>query len=135
MAVKRILPAQPERLKPDISLFIVNIVLLLILFFLATGQIMNGAPVDKRLALTQDLPLDLLPQPLLEVSAAGDLGLNGDVVTLTDLGPLLDGETELFVLIEGDVGASVLVDVLAAPDLADLNVELVTIATRSGSGG
>ncbi|MEL6426040.1 MAG: biopolymer transporter ExbD, partial [Pseudomonadota bacterium] len=48
----------------DVSLAIVNIVLLLIFFFLATGRLLN--PVDARIDLsdTSDLPLDQLPSPI-----------------------------------------------------------------------
>ena len=134
MTIQRSLPPPPDRLKPDISLFIVNIVLLLILFFLATGQIMNGAPADKRLAITHDLPLDLLPQPLLEIGASGVLSLNSEPVTGDDLDGLLVGETDLYVLVDGAIDAVRLVEILARDDLAAFNVELVTIANRSGNG-
>lgn len=135
MATRRILPPTPEKLEPDISLFIVNIVLLLILFFLATGQIMNGTPVEERLALTRDLPLDLLPQPLLEIRPSGDLTLNGEAIEDDALLAALGDNTDLFVLIDRAVDASRLVDVLARPDLAIYNIELVTIANRSGEDG
>ena len=131
MAVRRLLPAQPERLKPDISLFIVNIVLLMILFFLATGQIMNGTSTNERLAITQNLPLDLLPQPLLEISVAGALTLDGEPIGEGELVAKLNGSRDLFVLIGADVNASRLVDFLARDDLAEVNIELVTIATRA----
>lgn len=131
MAVRRLLPAQPERLKPDISLFIVNIVLLMILFFLATGQIMNGTSTNERLAITQDLPLDLLPQPLLEISVAGALTLDGEPIGEGELFAKLNGSPDLFILIGADVNASRLVDFLARDDLAEVNIELVTIATRA----
>jgi|GEM_PF-824411 len=131
MAVRRLLPAQPERLKPDISLFIVNIVLLMILFFLATGQIMNGTSTNERLAITQNLPLDLLPQPLLEISVAGALTLDGEPIGEGELVAKLNGSPDLFILIGADVSASRLVDFLARDDLAEVNIELVTIATRA----
>ena len=131
MAVRRLLPAQPERLKPDISLFIVNIVLLMILFFLATGQIMNGTSTNERLAITQNLPLDLLPQPLLEISVAGALTLDGEPIGEGELFAKLKGSPDLFILIGADVNASRLVDFLARDDLAEVNIELVTIATRA----
>ena len=131
MAVRRLLPAQPERLKPDISLFIVNIVLLMILFFLATGQIMNGTSTNERLAITQNLPLDLLPQPLLEISVAGALTLDGEPIGEGELVAKLNGSRDLFILIGADVSASRLVDFLARDDLAEVNIELVTIATRA----
>ena len=131
MAVRHLLPAQPERLKPDISLFIVNIVLLMILFFLATGQIMNGTSTNERLAITQNLPLDLLPQPLLEISVAGALTLDGEPIGEGELVAKLNGSRDLFILIGADVSASRLVDFLARDDLAEVNIELVTIATRA----
>lgn len=133
MTLRRILPAPPARLQPDISLFIINIVLLLILFFLATGQIINSSSVSTPLALTDDLPLDLLPSPLLEVTSDGSLRLDGADVADSALADALVGQSNVYIVISGDAAAQDLVDLLARPDLADLEIQLVTIANRSGT--
>lgn len=132
MAIKRILPDPPERVQPDISLFIINIVLLLILFFLATGQSLNSSAVQVPLAITQDLPLDALPSPLLEVTSSGTLRLDGIDVTDDGLADALSDQATVYVLIAADAAAQDLVDVLARPDLNSVDLQLVTIAnTRS----
>ncbi len=131
MTIRRILPPSPERLQPDISLFIINIVLLLILFFLATGQIMNSSAVQTPLALTQDLPLDLLPSPLLEVMPSGALRFDGVDIADGDFARAVAGQPTIYVLIAGDAAAQDLVDLLARPELSAADIQLVTIANRS----
>ena len=49
----------------DISFAVVNIVLLLIFFFLVTGRLLNPIDPEIELAETSELPLDALPSPLL----------------------------------------------------------------------
>ena len=135
MAVRRILPAPPDPIRPDIPLFIVNIVLLLILFFLATGQITNGTPVEVRLAETTELPREHLPKPLLEIGPTGTLTRDGAPVAETALAEALAGADTLYILIARTAEASRLVEVLARPDLASVNLELVTLAGRGAGGG
>ncbi|MFL4472324.1 ExbD/TolR family protein [Tateyamaria armeniaca] len=61
----------------DSSLAIVNIVLLLIFFFLATGTLISSDSVEIDLPETTELPLDLLPKPLLTVDANAAMTLDG----------------------------------------------------------
>lgn len=131
MTLKRLLPDPPQRLQPDISLFIINIVLLLILFFLATGQTLNSSAVQIPLAMTRDLPLDALPTPLLEVTPAGTLRLDGVDLPDGDLENALSAHPVVYVLIAGDAAAQDLVDVLSRPELAAVDLQLVTIANGS----
>ncbi len=116
----------------DSSLAIVNIVLLLIFFFLATGSIMNSRTVEVALPETTALPLDLLPKPLLTVSAAGDLALNGEPIEAGTLGPLLIDSPSLYVLADRDLSAGALLDILAGEDLLAVAVRLVTIHRKDG---
>jgi hypothetical protein len=126
--MRNILPDPVVRPKLDTSMFIVNIVLLLILFFLATGRLLNTPNSGVDLAETDKLPVESLPKPLLVVRDAG-LELNGDPVTADALGAALAGETRLHVLIARDKPAMDLLDLLSRPELAGLELRLVTVRT------
>src|SRR5690606_24447675 len=73
----------PARLDP--ALAIVNIVLLLIFFFLGAGQ-STQPPGDLQLAQTQLLPPGTLPSPVLELHGAERWLLDGQPI-LPDLLP------------------------------------------------
>lgn len=127
--MRRLLPEPEIRPKPDTSLFIVNIVLLLILFFLATGQLMNAPPSSVELAETSELPVESLPKPLLVVGEEG-LELDGAPIPTEGLAQALEGATRLHVLIARDRPASDLVTLLSRPEFADLELRLVTVRTN-----
>lgn len=123
-----------SRVRLDVSLAIVNIVLLLIFFFLATGRLLN--PVGPGLALpeTVDLPLDQLPSPILVIGTEGDWSLNG-----TSLAPeLLDVALQelpppvtLHLLIHKDASANTLIGLMNRPELSDIELRLVTTRNRA----
>ncbi|MEL6640523.1 MAG: biopolymer transporter ExbD [Pseudomonadota bacterium] len=123
-------PRQPVKL--DVSLAIVNIVLLLILFFLATGQLLNPQTGDVDLAETQELPIDALPSPILIID--GDTWeLEGTTVApdLIDVALSdLPQPVVLHVLIARDAPASGLLEVMNTPGLSDVELRLVTLRTR-----
>ena len=126
----RPLPRKPETIKLDVSLAIVNIVLLLILFFLATGQLMNPRSENVDLARTQDLPLDALPLPILIVQDNGSWELNGTPVAPDLLTVALNDLPEddlLHILINRAAPATALLDVMNAPALTDTTLRLVTL--------
>ena len=126
--MRRLLPEPEIRPKPDTSLFIVNIVLLLILFFLATGRLLNTPNQSVDLAETSELPVENLLKPLLIVRDEG-LELDGTPVPTEDLAQALEGATRLHVLIARDRPAADLVTLLSRPEFADLELRLVTIRT------
>lgn len=108
-------------------MFIVNIVLLLILFFLATGRLLNSTSYGVDLSQTQDLPVETLPKPLLIVDENGGLVLNGEPIAAELLGPALEEEPTVHLLIAGDTPAIDLIDLLAQPGLDTTEVRLVTV--------
>ena len=126
----RALPKRKSAVGMDVSLAIVNIVLLLIFFFLATGQLLNPPAQGVDLAETTDLPLDQLPSPILVVGPAGNWELDGQplaqellAVRLADLPQPLT----LHILISGDAPAGTLLEIVNRPELADTNMKLVTL--------
>ncbi len=117
----------------DVSLAIVNIVLLLIFFFLATGRLLNPAGADMELSETTELPLDQLPQPILVINKDGSWALNGAEIVpenldlaLTDL-PV---PVVLYLLINRTAPANTLLAIINRPELQGTEVRLVTLHKR-----
>jgi len=123
------LPSDTPTIHLDVSLAIVNIVLLLILFFLATGQLLNPPTADIDLAETQDIPLEILPTPILVVTEDNRWTLNSTPVDPALLGVAMDAlpeATTLHVLISGTTPAQTLTAVLNHPALSETTLRLVT---------
>lgn len=129
----RIPPPRP-RAQMDVSLAIVNLVLLLIFFFLISGRMdaPTGHGVD--VAHSQDLPLDQLPSPVLVVPDQGEWQLDGMAVSPELLAVALDawpGDLPVHLVIDRGAPAERLAALLARPELARRMVRLVTV--RSGA--
>lgn len=125
---------RPGRLDPprqrtiiDSSLAIVNIVLLLIFFFLTTGSLSNSTTVTVTLPDTTELPLDLLPKPLLTISLDGQLSLDGVPIERGTLAEALIDDPMLHILADRDGNAGELFDIIAAEELIAVQVRLVTV--------
>lgn len=132
----RALPRPKAHIQIDSSLAIVNIVLLLIFFFLATGQLLNPPSQGVDLAETTELPLDQLPAPILVVDASGGWQLDGEPVTPNLLGVAignLPAPVTLHILISGDAPAGALLDIVNRADLAGAEMKLVTLRTAAGA--
>lgn len=133
-AQRRVLPRKKETVQPDVSLAIVNIVLLLILFFLATGALTNASlPTLVQVSETTDLPIDQLPRPVLTVLPVGGLLLDDEVILIEQLEQILRDETVVHILIDRDAPATELLDVLSQPGMDRLDIRLVTIHRRDGT--
>lgn len=133
MAVKRpLLPPPNPPIRPDVSLFIVNIVLLLILFFLAAGSLVEPPQQGLRLAETRDLPVASLPSPVLIVASDGGLELDGAPVEMANLQKALSGQTTLHLLMDRDAPALDLITLVERPELANLDIRLVTLHRQDG---
>lgn len=120
------LPRRPALARLDPALAIVNIVLLLIFFFLGAGQPARP-PGELQLAQTRLLPAAVLPSPVLELHGA-ERWLLDDQPILPELLPaalaLHDGP--LHVMIDGQAPASLLLDLLRHPGLEGRDLRLVT---------
>lgn len=128
----RALPRPSHKIQIDSSLAIVNIVLLLIFFFLATGQLLNPPSQGVDLAETTELPLDQLPSPILVVDASGGWQLDGEPVAPDLLGVAinnLEPPVTLHILIDGQAPAGALMEIVNRADLAGAEMKLVTLRT------
>ena len=121
----------PKKPKIDSSLAIVNIVLLLIFFFLATGSLNASRTIVVALPETTVLPLDVLPQPLLVIEENGDLLLNDEPIAAGQLNGLLIDDPVLHVLADGSANAWRILDILDREGLIAVEIKLVTVH-RSG---
>ena len=126
MSKTRLPPPRPTK-AIDSSLAIVNIVLLLIFFFLATGSLIASDSVEIDLPETTELPLDLLPKPLLTVDADAAMTRDGIPLEPGDLAAAMRDFPTLHVLADRNLGAGTLLDLLAAEELVAVSVKLVTL--------
>lgn len=132
------LPRRRPNVAIDVSLAIINVVLLLIFFFLVTGQMETTDGADGlHLAETHDLPLDHLPRPILVVAPSGEWRLDGQPVAPDLLGVALaalpDPGAVLNLLIDRAAPADALIGVLENPALRDRGVRLVTLRREGGA--
>lgn len=123
------LPQRNRVLVMDVSLAIVNIVLLLIFFFVVAGQ--NAAREnDLDLSETQHLPLDQLPSPILVIDRQGEWSLDGEAITPDLLAVALERkgvQNRLYLIIDRAAPASQLIAALNREALAGLDIQLVTL--------
>jgi biopolymer transport protein ExbD len=75
-----IIPQPAERRRHDFTLTMINVVFLLLLFFLTTGSLTNREEAQANVPVTRNLPLERLPRPLLLIQADGSLLLDGQPV-------------------------------------------------------
>lgn len=131
----RPLPRPKKPIQLDVSLAIVNIVLLLIFFFLATGRLLNPVGPDLQLSETSELPLEQLPSPILVVTSDGSWELDGEELAPDFLDIAVQNlpqPSTLHVLINRAAPANALIAILNRPELADTEVRLVTLHQRRG---
>jgi biopolymer transport protein ExbD len=126
------LPVPKPRKAFDSSLAIINIVLLLIFFFLSTGTLMSSRTVEVNLPDTTRLPLDLLPEPLLVITTDGEMSLEGVPVAPGTLAGLLIDSPTVYVLTDRDLSASTLLSLLDDEALIAVDVQLVTLHLSAG---
>jgi biopolymer transport protein ExbD len=111
----------------------VNIVLLLILFFLATGSLVSTPDEGVRISETRDLPIDQLPKPVLIVEEDGRLTLDGEELAADGLPQARVGHSVLHVLIDRTAPALDLLKLVNRPGMENLDIRLVTIHRSKGT--
>ncbi|CUH78138.1 Biopolymer transport protein ExbD/TolR [Tritonibacter multivorans] len=122
-----------DRTQIDSSLAMVNIVLLLIFFFIASGTILASRDVAVALPETAKLSLEQLPSPLLEIGADGSMVLDGAQIPVGSLAAATVDTPVLHVLADRDTRAITLLETLEAERLIAVELRLVTVH-RAGDG-
>ncbi|WP_323718661.1 ExbD/TolR family protein [Paracoccus aminovorans] len=116
-----------RRVQVDTALAIVNIVLLLIFYFLIAGQAPRlQTPLE--LSSTATLSPENLPSPVLEVRGPEDWLLDGDPVRPEMLpAALASVPGPVHLLMDRRAPSGLLVQVLRRPELAGHDIRLVTL--------
>ena len=131
MSLHSRLQAQDNRKLPDFALAQVNIVLLLVLFFLVVGTIVETSEQAVKLPETTDLPLERLPRPLLLIDGSDTWQLDGEAMTPIETVTYLienpENPRQVNLLVAQDLPADALFDVLRRLEDTGLGVALVTI--------
>lgn len=111
---------------------IVNIVLLLVFFFLITGSLVQTGETSVDLAETSNLPLERLPRPLLLIDRQGDMALDGQAVLAEGVAVALGQALPeaLYVLADSNLPADQLMALTTRPDLQGVSLRLVTLHIR-----
>ena len=119
------LPERNRRLRFDHALAIVNIVLLLIFYFLLVGQQPHlNSPLD--LSATTSLTPESLPWPVLELRGPGEWWLDGASIRPEAMPSALAGGGPVYLLMDRAAPASLLVEALQLPELTGHDLRLVT---------
>ena len=120
------LPARRMKMRIDPAYSIVNIVLLLIFFFLLAGQ-KTPFTSDLRLAETTQLPAGNMPSPVLEILSEDQWRLDGQPLRPELLATALpDEEVPIHLVIDREARSALLLAILRRPELADRPIRLVT---------
>ncbi len=125
---------KPHKSTLDFSLATVNIVLLLIFFFLISGSLVATEEMEVDMSETADLPLETLPRPLLLMRPEGETWLlDGIPVTREALPETTRGDL-LHILADKSLPASALISLLRDPALDGITLKLVTLRKFAGDG-
>ena len=120
------LPVRPRRMHIDPAYAIVNLVLLLIFFFMVSGQ-ETRLTTQVELAETQALPPGKLPPPLLEIISDNDWRLDGQPIRPELLAAALPAsDIPVHLLIDRSAPAELLLAILRRPELTDRQIRFVT---------
>lgn len=126
----------PERPRPGFSLATINIVFLLLLFFLVAGSIVQPGEAEIDAPLSERLPLEYLPRPLLVLDETGALRLDGTPVAAADVATeatralaASDG-VYLNILAERELPAQALLDLVDLLSASGIPSRIVTIRER-----
>ena len=137
-----ILPAPAPRRRHDFALTMINIVFLLLLFFLTTGSLTNRDEAQSGVPVTKDLPLERLPRPLLLLQRDGGLSLDGHPVTADTAGAAAQNavaakgkaDAALNVLADPTIPASALLALAERLRGEGLSIRLVTVRQAPKTG-
>ena len=132
MSIGLLLPRKPRQ-RMDFALPTINVIFLLMLYFLVAGTLAEHDELSIEPPQTTPLPSERLPRPLLLVTDDGRLLLDGLPLEQPDLAArapaaLADtGAAELNLLVPAGMAAEPFLALLARLDAAGVPVRLVTV--------
>lgn len=134
-----IIPIPKKRPRPDFSLNIINIVFLLLLFYLTTGSMVKQNELAADVPVTSALPLEKLPRPLLLVTLRGELFIDGRQLRPDEVAAAAreafekqKGAAFLNVLADRSMPASAFLEVMATAGASGLPLRIVTLRGHPG---
>ncbi len=127
-----IFPPAPRRQRGDFILPMINIVFLLLLFFLTAGSLANRNEAQSGVPVTATLPLERLPRPLLLVQSDGNLELDGQPIARDDAVEALrvaggGDNLPVSILADPEMPAAALLTMVDMLRGAGMDVRLVTL--------
>ncbi len=130
----------PRRKTPaaDFSLAIINVIFLLLFFFILTGSVVQRNEMVIAPPFTKNLPLERLPRPLIAISAENVVYLDGVEIPLKELLSRLDNKeadknntlSELNILAEGTLAAKTFLKTVDVLRKTGLPIRIVTIRIK-----
>jgi biopolymer transport protein ExbD len=138
----KFIPDPVPRRHNDFTLAMINIVFLLLLFFLTTGSLINPEEKQSTIPFTRNLPLERLPRPLLLMESDGSLFLDGRAISRDDVAEAARAaieatgraDTPLSLLAQRDMAAAGFLSVAEALRAAGLGLQVVTLREPADSG-
>lgn len=138
----KFIPDPAPRRHNDFTLAMINIVFLLLLFFLTTGSLINPEEKQSTIPFTRNLPLEKLPRPLLLMESDGSLFLDGRAISRDGLVQSARAaveatgrpDTPLNLLAQRDMAAANFLNVAETLRAAGLGLQVVTLREPAGSG-
>jgi biopolymer transport protein ExbD len=127
-----------KRPKPDFSLTIINVVFLLLLFYLTTGSLIKQNELAANVPLTSDIPLERLPRPLLLITGDRSLFIDGTPVASADLPDAARQATAngkpLNILADRSMSGRIFLGVVAQLEAAGIATRIVTLHSDGRTG-
>ena len=129
------LPGRKSAPAADFSLAIINVVFLLLFFFILTGSVVQRSEMEVRAPFTRNLPLGRLPRPLIVISANSELFLDGLLITSENLLRQIDNSNEqsnrkfdrLNILADGKLSAKMFLKTVDRLRNTGLPIRIVTV--------
>ncbi|KRA53064.1 hypothetical protein ASD80_13800 [Devosia sp. Root635] len=128
-----LLNGRRPRQRMEFALPTINVIFLLILYFLSAGTLAEQAELSVPPPQTVQVPDERLPRPLLVVDADQVMALDGVVVADADIADAslaaieATGAGELNLLVPRNMAAAPFLALLARLDAAGVPVRLVTV--------
>ena len=127
----------------DFSLAIINVVFLLLFFFILTGSVVQRSEMEVRAPFTKNLPLERLPRPLIVISQNNELFLDGLLISEQNLNLKIsrspDGAEPKFktlnILADGKLSAKSFLKIVDRLRKSGLPVRIVTVRTIKDKSG
>ena len=129
------LPGRKSASTADFSLAIINVVFLLLFFFILTGSVVQRSEMEVRAPFTRNLPLERLPRPLIVISKKNELFLNGILITSQNLQRQITGSSgqkghkfeHLNILADSKLSAKIFLKTVGRLQITGLPIRIVTV--------